>query len=762
MVNMTGIKLRPDRLTGFLIGIIASILGIFLLYYIFAGRAVTFFIGSERIESAVSGIIRDNLGRAVSFDKLSVDSSMNIVAVNLSISNSSDFNDNIKFVYAEKAEFELSLLSLIRNRIRLKGVVFSNAEVNLVKPYGKNHVEALGRLFSLGRNIEIVKKQLEKGFYVRFEETRLLYTEFFRDSRREIKIHDINGDFEYRKSKIEYSVAGKTAPCETSEITDGYFSSRGSFQFRKDGVASSVEFSCQSVDVSYANEYFREKSGRGIKLTGGLNADISASGKQGKYKIDGGLRTGNWNIFSEDDPHHRMISNANINTEINLEIDSEKKVIVIHKLKAYDDVNSLSFSAKVGGFPDVAALAVKVESAKGIDLSEISQVFTPFPNITFSGGMEFSGGFECDLAEGKIIKSNFRADAKKVKAVEYTNGKKRELLRSSNFSLRSADDILMASAEIHSDKADLTILLESKINSLKPLKSVTSVEVKGDNISLPFIAGATAASYDRMFKLSHYYRDRGYDDTPFLKKTVSNYFIYNDISANVDLKRMNVAGGASLSGISAELRLEKGVFSLREFSASGFNGEYYLEASAYANSNYPSWSVRGGVKGMDIGEFSRQAATGYSLNGTMDLDFDFSLNAYRLAQFVENTTASINLNVRDGSFSATPVQLAFQQLAEDEEFPVGIFKNTACRHLSLSLKQMGDTVSVNGPSISGDVDVSGYGRYTYHSGLNSQINIAARDEAGKLWTLPVLVKGSFLKPVISRKNGKSDKEYALF
>ena len=138
------------------------------------------------IKNSVINLFKTKLNRAVKFEEVKVWLAGNIIINRFDLSVSSDFNDNLSLISSPGITIDLGFIDLFLGRITIKGIQINDADINILKRYGKDYSEVSLQFIDLTHRINKIAQSQEGTFYITFNNCRLAYREILKVT--EIKI----------------------------------------------------------------------------------------------------------------------------------------------------------------------------------------------------------------------------------------------------------------------------------------------------------------------------------------------------------------------------------------------------------------------------------------------------------------------------------------------------------------------------------------------------------------------------------------------
>ena len=210
--------------------IIASIIILSLfLSVVFIKIFFSLTIPEKDIKNSVISLFKTKLNRAVKFEVVKVSLAGNIIINRFDLSVSSDFNDNLSLISSPEIIIDLGFIDLFLGRMTIKGIQINDADINILKRYGKDYSEVSLQFIDLTHRINKIAQSQDGTFYIAFNNCRLAYREILKDTEININFFDINASLMVFPDKFSYILSTAISPSKTIESNKGSISSEGEF-----------------------------------------------------------------------------------------------------------------------------------------------------------------------------------------------------------------------------------------------------------------------------------------------------------------------------------------------------------------------------------------------------------------------------------------------------------------------------------------------------------------------------------------------------
>ena len=233
---------------------VTAIFLLFIIYVLFFWIFTHFAWDSKTIERYIQNYTQENFARASRFNSLRINIFANIEIMDIAMSNSADFNDNINFLYAPKAILSLKYTDFFRGKISIKGINFKNCEFNIYKDHSSNLRDVFERnlgflqLDKLNSNTEIA---LSRGFNLTAADAKLRFFERAVDLERVIEIYDFNLKASIADESIKVKCFGEIY----SHVSHDLNNSKFVLNFENYSKGKKLSLDIMNFDLSYLNAY---------------------------------------------------------------------------------------------------------------------------------------------------------------------------------------------------------------------------------------------------------------------------------------------------------------------------------------------------------------------------------------------------------------------------------------------------------------------------------------------------------------------------
>jgi len=706
------------------------------------------------LKNVVTTFFKENFNKAVKFDEVFFNTTGNIVLTNFDLSITSDFNDNMSLIKSRETIFRVSLAELLRGNITINSIDYSDSTVSVLKKYGKDYIESFRGITGLKQKIFKIKNLNHDRFKINFYNTTFLYKEIFKDNRLTIKCSNINTGITFEDDTIKYKFNGILRPYKTKSIQNGNIILEGEiFSNYKSPTIHKIKI--ENLDLTYFNDFIREYKQGSISIMGGLYTDIKILSDNNKIAYSGKIETNNFSMISHGSTSYNIISNENLNSEIDIQISNEKNKIEVKKIVIFDEIFKISGSGIYRNDKDSNNLKINFNSNK-IDLEKLSAFITPAKDICYKGFLETNGNIDYDFNDNKAENIFLNLGITDFILNRYNEGTKTEIVRKGALDFKIRDNSIKVSLKSETPKSDFNLNSTSKITSWLPLKSNTDLSVVSKDVSLNLLCKTLTGGLDRLLALSFKDHKKGYAEIYFLDKPVGRFTRNNNMHLTYRADNITCGQNAKFNDLLVDINHTNGKLNLDKFSLKGYGAKYSMAIKALFNRDYPSISINARVGGLDLGLLSKDYSDNSFFSGKLYLDYQNELNAYRISHLVENTRGKLNIRINRGNFSNTEVQKNINSFLTKNGFSNINTDIINFSHLSGSFMQYGSNFYFRNLSIMSDIlNFSSYGKYDYHKGIDMNIYARFTDMNKKKVRIPLKLEGKLFSPMLSMKKKKS-------
>ncbi|MCP4129823.1 MAG: hypothetical protein GY754_02285 [bacterium] len=724
----------------------------------------------KKMQKFITGFFKENLDKAVKFEDSYINSFGDIVLSNFNLSMTSDFNDNISLVKSREAVLRLDFIELFKGKPVLKGIDFIESDVSVLKRYGKSYLDSFEQVIALKRKGSEIENIDLDNFVISFKKSSLYYNEIFKEKKLIVECNNISSKIRIKSEEIHYSVEGDIKPYKSKKIKESHFNLTGTVNLEEKGANNSRYWvNLENFDLSYLNDYIKEYELGTFSLLGGLSSAMEIqSNREGDMLVSGGIETNNLSMLSRIPVQYNLISNGNVNIEIDGSINVSGSRYSLKKLKIFDDIFQLVCSGEYNKNDKEEKLAFRFKT-NTIQLADLSTYITPVQDMSYGGTLALNGDIDFDLKKGLAPKMALNAVLDNFYLNGYEKGVKKEVLRGGSVKLTAKGNTIDMEIQARPPESDFSIRSKTKIAQWVPLKSQTTVDIDSKKIKAGILFYIARGAVQNLFDSALADRRAGYEELFFLKRPEAQYLINNDLNLSITAKKVCFENKAALTDLKARLEMQEGDFSLREFSLHGYNATYMVQLLGYFNRDYPYFLFSGSINGFDIGSFLQDYNPGLSpdkkLEGTGAMEFDYKLNAYRLGHIFQNSQGNLSMyaGFTQGELNNSMLQRRVGKFLRENGHTAVDMTKVNVSNFSISFAQMGEHFYIRNFGIRSDrINYNSYGKYFFDKGLDMRIFTSFTDDGGRIVSLPLQVKGGLLSPELAIAKKRDSKKILLF
>lgn len=746
-----------------------AVAALLLMFAVFEA-VISIAVSERRLKEEVPLFFKENFSKAVNFGDIGLDFRGNIVITNLDVSIASDFNDNISLVKCGRVVIKCNLAKLVAGTMLVDEIILRDAEISLVKKYGKDYSEFLRDVFLSGKRFGDMRGIDFSGFYISIRGARFRYVEGFRNNKLEIGCRDISADVGIEDEKIHYSVKGSIEPFNSAEISRGLLKLAGSgiITNRERIHFSTHQAVIENFDLSYLNVVTGDSAGSPLSMFGGISADIAVNTYNDALSVSGGVRFNNLGIARQDGRGVlTIIANENLNIDLVTDVLRGGARYVVRKCDIYDSAIRVSLSGIYGDNGSEKYISVSLHSGKN-DLDSLSERCTPWRDVTYGGVLSADGRLYWDMLHGILHDVSLTVALEDAEAVKNVKRVKKELVRDLHALVSVQNGRLICDVGGFTGISDLSLKYDGFVNGWAPFSSSGSLGVQSKTMDAAMLASALSGGISSLIEKAYADSERGYEEIFFLKKPAGVFTNNNNVNCAVAVDSLRFAGGARLRNIMFNVAMNDGYVRSGAFSCTGYGGMYFLDISGYLKSDQPSLAVKAKCENFDIGAFAHDSKISGEVGGSMNIDIDYSMNGYRLSHLLANTKGAVTVTLNSAYLNNTMLQKRLKSYLDRHGF-----QNIGLNRLSLlkataTLSQQYGGFYISNYSIMGDtINAQGFGGYDYFNGLNVPCAVSCKIENPETQvmgttTIPLLITGGLLNPTLWIANKKDVNGLSLF
>ena len=706
-------------------------------------------IVSERIQE----VFKTSFKKAVKFDRISLNLAGNIVLENFSMSNSTDFNDNINLVKSDKVTIDTSFFNLIVRDIQVRGIKLQSPEINIIKSSGKSYDENFSDLFIVNSEDSKLSSLLENGFYITFSDSKVIYLEIFKNSRTEININNLDFTTRYKNKILKYSFTGEINNRGEEKNITGTISSDGFYNFSDKNFKHNSEF--KKIDIEYINDFILEKKIIPYSFSGLLSGSflfLSDNDDTVKFDIDIDLNSLSSIYMSEESPY-KVISNENFNLDSRISCSRDYSTFNIEKLL----INDGNLSAEISGkYVEKESFIFKLNTGT-ISLDRLSEHITPFRNHTYKGSGEIKCDMEYNLTEHKPDKLDLDFSINNFHLIPLINEGGQLNISKCNADIKADNSSISFRSDFTVNKSDFSSQADITVKNWSPFESDTTVEIKSKRIELSLLKKYLPDYIDALYSDGFVDLARGYDERSFLNNPEGVLLNKNNISLSIKSENLLISGKADLKNFNLEIALNNGFIRTSSFNLEGYNGIYSGNIYCVLRQSYPYIKIEASGSNMDLDSIMKDAALDFNAGGTLNFDFSYETNAFRVAHFVQNGRGGINIGITGGYISGTEFQKKISSFITSKGYGNVNIDNLDLTYFSAGFSQGGANFYIKNFGLRSDkLNFQTYGNYKYPDSLNVPFSVSVKTEEEKTVLVPMLIFNTPSSPCIKINSRKDD------
>jgi len=610
------------------------------------------------LKDYVTSFIKDNFGKAVTFDDVYVSVFGNIIVSNLNISISSDFNDNISLVKCRNVEIRMRFFSLFSGRPVIQGILFEDPDITLYKKYGKGYLETFNEIFRLTRPVGEIPQIDRDRFRIDVGGSRVLYREVFRDDTLVVKVERASAVLVLRGDVFSYDFSGRILPLLNENLGRGRvrFSGRVKIGEGNRFVSSVNSLDLDDLDISYFNAYLRENMKDSLHLGGGLDASLEMNTVGDSASLTGRLEMTSVEALEiRDNVRVNYLSHENLNLDFIVDGANGFERITVRRLDLSDD----SFRLALNGIYNRNALEDYFDvtfATNSIDLARFSEHATPVKGATFTGTLKLGGRLRYDFRNKTSRGVGVELDLENFSMRVQDKKESREAVKMMNASLILREDVLKARVRAALETSRFDVDWETYIKKWAPLASESVITFKSPVMAAGDLLGPLRTAVETLYEGAYADRKIGYEQIMFGKEPMGQFLNLNNVKARLEIGKVVAGQRAVMTGLSFDAGLRDGSFSVENFTLAGYGGAYTLKASAQFNLWMPQVTIDAGVKGFDLKSFCADAGIKGEVSGSLDAGIYYQVGAFRLSQLLENSILDVTVDISGGTLKNTPLQ----------------------------------------------------------------------------------------------------------
>ncbi len=732
---------------------------IFLVSGIFSKVYFNLAVTEKQLNDTIKKFCKEVLGKAVKFETARIDLFGNVEISTFNLSAGPDFNDNRSLLQAGKAAFDIDFIALLQNEVKIKGISFSKGEVHLHKSFGETYRETFINLLN-PKDLNKLKTYGKEGtFNLVLNDCRIIYEEKFKDARSKLVINDFNGSIFWEDTLYRIKAEGSIPSQNKDRLKPGTIDISASIDTSKDGKTT-VKGKIENLDSSFGNRYLQEKGWEKTLLSGTLSMESTVVSQHGFSTFRSSFDTTSLNVFKKNKNPFNLISNLNADLEVAGKIKHDFSSISIHKLKINNQDMEIESSCFITHTPKDRSFQLKLASNK-IDLEQLWGNYSFFKDCSYKGKLKFNIDWDIDLKTGqskKFISDIILEDFNLNKLVK---NKDKNLVSKANLKINSKLNQVTAHADFNLYDSDFKIDTKSTISSFFPFKSISAITSKSKNIAGSLVYSIFSKTISDVMAAAYRDKKTGYYEEFFLKKTIGQAIINNSLLLSITASNLNVTDKIILKNLKLDFENKAGSMKISEFNLDGYEGEYRLEMNGYFNRDYPFLKIKGGAGNVKLAKISVENKE--PVYSTLNLDFDYELNAYRLAQLLDNSKGNVFISLTKGVQKNAYFSKRISKFLKLNQLPTLAGADLDINSIHFTINQMGGNFYFKNVIFDAkDLHLTGFGKYQFYEGMTFPVTLRYKTSGGAIKNVPLEIKGRLTDPLLKIRYKKKAETLSFF
>jgi len=726
----------------------------FVLLFLLFRTTIIILMPEQDTAEKIHAVFRSYFSKAVKFDRISISSTGNLILYNFYLSNSTDFNDNINLIKSEKVILNLSLLSLLKNEIRISGIKIKSPEITLIKSSGKGYRETFGEIFLINLEDKDEHPSHEKEFSISFSNAEVIYREVFKTGRTTVNLHRVNSGMSYKKGLLNFNIKGRISDKGEEEKVTGHISGKGFIDFNS--MEYKAGFELKKIDLEYFNDFITEKNLIPFNYFGFFSADFNVETKNDRIETEGEFDLYSLSsIYSDTESQVKVISNENVSIKIEADSSRDYKDIKLKKLLIDDGYLNASLH---GEYTENNNFSINLTTNE-VNLEKLSDRITPFKNHKYNGKLQANGWLEYNIAEDKPLALNIDFSLKNFNLIPQ---------RDNNNIIRISDCNTVITADMNNIELRSYLKINNSdfrneaiiaINNWNPFRSETTMSVTSKRVELSLIKKYLLKYIAGIYEDGFIDLTKGYDERSFMRSPKGILFNSNNAALSIKSDNLLISGKADLKDFALDLSLNNGILRTDYFNLQGYNGKFSANIYCVLRQDYPYIKIEGSGSNIDLTGIMKDSSASYKGGGTLNYDYTYETNAFRVGHFVQNGRGGVNIALTNGNLSGTSQQKKLSSFISDNGFGDVNLNELNIASLSLGFFQSGANFYVRSFGLRSDkMNFQTYGTFRYPDNLSVPLAISVKTEDEKKIQVPLLIINKPLEPCIkinTRKNKES-------
>jgi len=713
-------------------------------------------VTEKQLNDTIVKFCKEVLGKAVKFETAGVDLFGNVKISTFSLSAGPDFNDNRSLIQVENAAFDLNFIALLQKTVKINGISFSKGEVHLHKSFGKTYHETFTDLLK-PKNLDKLKAYgKESTFDLKLNDCRIIYEEKFNDAKAQIVIDDFNGSLYWKNTLYRMKAQGSIPSKNKDRLKPGTIAISASIDTSRDGKTT-VTSKIKNLDSSLGNRYLQETGLKKTLLSGTLSINSTVIFQNDFLSFKSSFDTTSLNVFIKNKNPFNLISNLNADLYVEGKVKNDFTSVSINKLKINNQDSQITSTCTFTNNEKNHSFQLKLASNE-IDLEQLWENYSPFKDSSYKGKLKFNLDWDIDFKSGKSKRYISNILLEDFTLNQLVKNKDKSIISKARLKLKTRENQATAHANFNLYDSDFQIAVKSTIESFFPFKTVTAVTSQSKNIAGSLVYNIFSKTINEIMVAAYRDKKAGYYEEYFLKKKIGQVIVNNSLLLSISASNLNITDKVILKNLKLDFENKAGNMKISEFNLDGYEGEYRLEMNGYFNRDYPFFKIKGGAGNVKLASIpSQKEDPEYSI---LNLDFDYELNAYRLAQLLDNSKGNVFISLSKGIQKNAYFSKRISEFLKLNNLPQLATSDLNINSINLTINQMGENFYFRNVIFDAkDLHFTGFGKYLFHGGMTCPVNMKYKTSKGTSKNVPLEIKGRFTDPVLKIRYKKKAKAF---
>ncbi len=461
------------------------------------------------------------------------------------------------------------------------------------------------------------------------------------------------------------------------------------------------------------------------------------------------------------------VSNENAGARFSIDMLHGFKRIVIRNLEISDDSTRLSLrGAHIRSGAEHSMDTVF--RLKATDLRNTASVFSPLKHMIYEGRLDAVGRFSYDFLNNRARELSLRAEVIDFSLRRISKGKDPYVLKD----LRAALLIRNGRYDLdfhagHGD-SDVSLQWSGFVRRWAPFTSRSRLTVAAKRLEAETVGGLLARGIDRLAGAALEDKGRGYEEIFFKQKPLGAFVSNNTLDIRLSAETILFNKRNGLRNLLLDATLADGIVRKNEFRVSGYDGRYICEFSGYLNSDHPNFKIEFRFTDINLGMLCRDYRVRGVSGGTLNIEFEYEANGYRLAHLLDNGKLKLDISAAGMSLHGTRLQGELKNFLRANGYENLALDEISLERAGISLGQQGGIFSIGQIACVGNaINVTGYGGYSHSEGMRVPLSAslpasAEEDTPPRTTTIPMVLTGPLLRPSLSLPGIRDARPLPLF